>query len=143
MRDSSPNPLTLLAVGLLSAAMLIFELALTRLFALAQFYHFAFLVVSLALLGFGASGTLLTIFPRIKEETLEKTLSRVGIGFILSIWITYAVINWLPFDSYSIAWERRQIVYFVLYYFFLSLPLSLLPPNRQHPRPVNQTYQRR
>ena len=39
---------------LLSAATLIFEINLTRLFSVAQFYHFAFLVVSLALLGFGA-----------------------------------------------------------------------------------------
>ena len=30
---------------------------LTRIFSVAQFYHFAFMVVSLALLGFGASGT--------------------------------------------------------------------------------------
>jgi hypothetical protein len=111
-----------ITIGLLSAATLMFETALTRVLAVTQFYHFAFLVVSLALLGFGASGTLLSVFPRIKEESLDKTLSWVGIGFALSIWITYAVINWLPFDSYSIAWERRQIVYFVLYYFFLSMP---------------------
>ncbi len=99
-----------------------FETVLTRFLAVAQFYHFAFLVVSLALLGFGASGTLLSIFPQIQNVPLENTLSRVGIGFVLSIWVAYAVVNWLPFDSYSIAWERRQIFYFILYYFSLSLP---------------------
>jgi SAM-dependent methyltransferase len=111
-----------ITIGLLSAATLIFETALTRFLAVAQFYHFAFLVVSLALLGFGASGTLLSIFPRIKDEPLDRILSRVGIGFVISIWITYMVVNWLPFDSYSIAWERKQILYFLLYYFFISLP---------------------
>jgi len=40
---------------LLSAATLVFEINLTRIFSIAQFYHFAFMIVSLALLGFGAS----------------------------------------------------------------------------------------
>lgn len=110
------------AIGLLSSATLLFETALIRFLAIAQFYHFAFLVVSLALLGFGASGTLISVFPKIKEIPLEKTLSRVGIGFVISIWVAFLIVNWLPFDSYSIAWERRQILFFILYYFSLSLP---------------------
>jgi hypothetical protein len=110
------------AIGMLSAATLVFEAALVRFLAVAQFYHFAFLIVSLALLGFGASGTLLSLFPQLKNKPLPDTLARVGIWFTLSIWITYGVVNWLPFDSYSIAWERRQILFFILYYFSLSLP---------------------
>ena len=54
-------------VGLFSATTLLFQVTLTRLFSIAQFYHFAFLVVSLALLGFGASGALLAIWPRLRE----------------------------------------------------------------------------
>ncbi|MEE9292694.1 MAG: hypothetical protein V3U83_07165, partial [Acidobacteriota bacterium] len=50
----------LVGVAASSAAGLIFEIALTRVFAVTQFYHFAFLAVSLALLGFGASGSVLT-----------------------------------------------------------------------------------
>ena len=38
---------------LLSAATLTFETILFRLFSVAQFYHFAFMIVSTALLGFG------------------------------------------------------------------------------------------
>ena len=50
---------------LLSAATLTFEISLTRLFSVAQFYHFAFMIGSLALLGFGASGTALAVLPRL------------------------------------------------------------------------------
>ncbi len=39
-------------MGLLSAAMLLAQVALTRIFSIAQFHHFGFLAVSLALLGF-------------------------------------------------------------------------------------------
>ena len=52
---------TALSVAALAAAALLLESALTRLLAVAQYYHFAFLVVSLALLGFGASGTFLSL----------------------------------------------------------------------------------
>ena len=55
---------TYLGLALLSAAALAFELTLTRLFSVTQWYHFAFLAVSVALLGYGASGTALTLAPR-------------------------------------------------------------------------------
>ena len=38
-------------IFLISAAMLLLELTLLRLFAVQQFYHFAFMAISLALLG--------------------------------------------------------------------------------------------
>ncbi len=111
-----------ITIGILSAATLLFETGLIRYLAVAQYYHFAFLVISLALLGFGASGTLLALFPRIKDLPLERTLSWIGVGLAISIWATYLVVNWLPFDSYSIVWERRQLLFFLIYYFSISLP---------------------
>jgi len=44
---------TYLGVFLLSMASLAFEITLTRVFSVAQWYHFAFMTVSIALLGFG------------------------------------------------------------------------------------------
>ena len=44
----------LLGLGLTSFAALLLELALTRLFSVVLFYHFAFLAISIALLGVGA-----------------------------------------------------------------------------------------
>jgi len=106
----------------LAAAILLLESTLTRLLAVAQFYHFAFLVISLALLGFAASGTLLGVVPRLRSVAVDRLLAWMGIATAASIALAYAVINLLPFDSYSIAWDRRQIVYFVLYYLALTLP---------------------
>ena len=117
----SPNPA--LGVAALSAATLLLESTLTRLLAVAQFYHFAFLVVSLALLGFGASGTLLSLAPR-RSGASRWTGCWPGRAPALP-WqprLAYAVVNWLPFDSYRIAWDRRQILCFLLYYLALTLP---------------------
>ena len=57
---SSPGTLLLyLGVFLTSSAALLLEVSLTRLFSVILWHHFAFMVVSMALLGYGASGSLL------------------------------------------------------------------------------------
>jgi len=48
----------LLAVALMSFSALLLELGLTRLFSVVLFYHFAFLAISIALLGLGAGAVL-------------------------------------------------------------------------------------
>ena len=55
---SSPAVTTgaLAGVGCISAALLMTELALTRIFSVTMYYHFAFLAISIALFGLGASG---------------------------------------------------------------------------------------
>ncbi|MGE5602064.1 MAG: hypothetical protein ACM30E_03375 [Nitrososphaerales archaeon] len=111
-----------LGVAALAAATLLLETTLTRLLAVAQFYHFAFLVVSLALLGFGASGALLSLVPRLGTVEPSRLLAGAGAAFVAATVLAYAAVNLLPLDSYSIAWDRRQILYFVLYYLALTLP---------------------
>ena len=51
-------------LALLSAAALAFEITLIRLFSVTEWYHFAFLAVSIALLGYGVSGAALSLVPR-------------------------------------------------------------------------------
>ena len=57
----------MLAVALVSLASLLLELALTRLFSVVLFYHFAFFAISVALLGLGSGG----VFAHIRREWLE------------------------------------------------------------------------
>ena len=46
----------LAGIALVSATLLMTELALTRIFSVIMYYHFAFLVISIALFGLSASG---------------------------------------------------------------------------------------
>ena len=111
-----------LGLALLSAAALAFEVTLTRLFSVTQWYHFAFLAVSVALLGYGASGTVLSLVPRwVKLPTIRRA-SAFAILFALSVLGAYLSLNHLPFDSYRIAWERSQLLYLLLYYLALTAP---------------------
>ena len=105
-----------IAVALISTATIILELALLRLFAVQQFYHFAFMAVSLALLGAGASGSLLTVWRRRFSPLLLCLL------FGLSTIGAYLVLNYLPFDSFSIAWDRRQVFFLGIYFLVAAVP---------------------
>jgi hypothetical protein len=56
-----PRPEQYWALAGLSAGVLAFQILLLRVFSFSQWYHFASVAVSLALLGFGAAATLLTL----------------------------------------------------------------------------------
>ena len=62
----------LLGIGLSSFAALLLELALTRLFSVVLFYHFAFLAISIALLGLGAGG----VFAYLAKSRLSRIETR-------------------------------------------------------------------
>src|SRR6202166_263531 len=59
-------------IALASISALLLELALTRLFSVVLFYHFAFLAISIALLGLGAGG----VFAHLLKSRLGRTDTR-------------------------------------------------------------------
>ena len=58
------NRITLAGIAATSAALLMTELALTRIFSVTMFYHFAFLAISIALFGLSASGVFVYLMRR-------------------------------------------------------------------------------
>jgi hypothetical protein len=65
----------LLGVALVSFASLLLELAMTRLFSVVLFYHFAFFAISVALLGLGSGG----VFAHVRREWLQRfPMDRLG-----------------------------------------------------------------
>ena len=82
----TPSRSTMLAVALVSLASLLLELALTRLFSVVLFYHFAFFAISVALLGLGSGG----VFAHIRQEWLARfsmrTLGRVALPAELNLY---------------------------------------------------------
>ncbi|MBN1287543.1 MAG: hypothetical protein JXB47_19235 [Anaerolineae bacterium] len=108
-----------LGVGLVSAAALVFELALTRVFAVVQFYHFAFMAISLALLGSGVSGSLLTAWRRRIHPAL------LSAGFALTILGSYLLVNYVEFDPYAIAWDAGEVPHLVVNFLAAVAPFTL------------------
>src|SRR5512133_3709127 len=80
------RPASLAGVSLVSAALLMTELALTRIFSVTMYYHFAFLAISIALFGLSASGVYVFLARRV--------LSRWSAGGILAAHaLVYAVVT--------------------------------------------------
>ena len=144
-REAHLAPASLIGLFFISAATLLLEITLTRLFSVAQFYHFAFMIISLGMLGFGASGTWLALFPRWGRAHPRRTLALLALAYGVTSVGAYALTNVIPFDSFSIAWERRQVGILALHYVALAAPffcsgatLGLL--FAQHPKAVSHLY---
>jgi len=67
---------TLVSIFLLSGAVLLIEMCLTRVFSVLSWHHFAYLIISLALLGFGAAGSYLTVAKRFADQQVDP--ARLG-----------------------------------------------------------------
>jgi hypothetical protein len=109
----------MLGIFLCSASAISFEIILTRIFSIALWYHFAFMVISMAMLGLGLSGTLQSIFPSLRKERL---LGIYAMGLGISIPLGCLLLRLVPFDPVRLAWDGRQIFYLCLFYLIISVP---------------------
>ena len=103
-------------IFLISLAALALEISLIRFFSISQWYHFAFMVVSIALFGIAASGTFLTI------KRLKNPLFISSISFSLSVLIGFFIANNLIFDPFGAILNFRHVFVLLGYYIFLGLP---------------------
>jgi hypothetical protein len=106
-------------IFIVSLSSLAYELTLTRIFSISLWYHFAFMVISIAMLGIAASGTLLSVYPRLKEP---RHIQSYILLFCISVPASYLVMNVTPFDPGKLSWDRLQLLYLGLYYLILSFP---------------------
>jgi SAM-dependent methyltransferase len=110
-------------IFLLSLATLLLELSLTRVLSVALWYHFGFLVISTALLGFGASGVALAVWRNLRENiALEKALTVLAMLFGVSTVLCFWLMQRIPFDPFSLFSDWRQLLFMPLYYVLISAP---------------------
>jgi spermidine synthase len=89
MTNTIPN--RTVCVFLLALSILLLELALTRIFSFISFHHLTYLVISIAMLGFGAAGTYLTI-RRTDDNTTESGEFLARNSWLLALAIITAVV---------------------------------------------------
>ena len=114
-----------LSVALISAAALAYEILLMRLFSIIQWHHFAYLAISLAPLGYGASGSLISVaanwlLPRFRQVYIGS----LGL-FGLSAPACYAIAQSIPFNAGEVVWNPDQLVYLLQIFLLLTLPFLL------------------
>lgn len=109
---------------LLSLATLLLELALTRVLSVSLWYHFGFLVISTALLGFGASGVTLALWTSLRErKNLDLALGVCALAFSVTVALSFRLMQAIPFDPFSVAVDHRQFLWMPTYFLVVALPL--------------------
>lgn len=111
-------------LGLLFVAMssLMLEFTLIRVLSISLWYHFAFMIISIALLGFGISGVAIVISDRINKSDINRFLTIISLIYSVSILVCFGLINKIPFDPFSILAKPIQFLYLPLYYLIIVLP---------------------
>jgi hypothetical protein len=112
----------LVTVALTSAAALAYELLLMRLLAVVQWHHLAFLVISLALLGYGASGSWLVLSPGAYRQGYDRFFHLSSVALPLSMWCSTEAGIQVPFNPLDIRWNAFQLVYLLLAIVLFAVP---------------------
>ncbi len=119
--DQTATP-PLLSIFILSASALAYEVLLIRLFSIIHWHHFAFMVISIALLGYGVSGSLITVFRRWLLDNYDGVFIINILLFGLSSIACFIVVQQLPFNTLEILWDSSQWQRLLLSYLLLTLP---------------------
>lgn len=112
----------LLGLGFVAGAALVLQVALTRVFSLLIWYHFAFLAVALALLGFTGGGLLIQARPGLAGD--PRSRARGALLLAASIPAMLLLLSCLPFGS-SILESPAQLALFLLLLLAVLVPFTL------------------
>jgi hypothetical protein len=112
------------ALGLHSAGIIAYQLVLMQLISIMQWYHFAYMIISIALLGFGASGTLIALFRNSLTKAyfwLVPVLMGLS-GLFMLLAFLLARHPALQFDVYLLFVDRSQFKILAYNYLIYFIP---------------------
>ncbi len=136
-RTQTTDPILLLGIGLTSFSALLLELALTRLFSVVLFYHFAFLAISVALLGLGAGGVFAYLrrlwLTRFSTRPLAATLCTFN---AITIFLALEIVLHVPVSLELSRWNFFRLTALYLAsavpFFFTGLIFSVVFARETH-----------
>ena len=115
------------AVFLVGFSTLAFEVLLTRIFSIGQWNHLSFMVISIALFGFAASGTYLSIYharrsPAPYSFSASQTTAILVVLYTASTLVAFVSLNNIPLDYFRLPLEPIQSAYLLMAFILLALP---------------------
>ncbi len=113
------------AVLMLAASIIALELALMRCLAIARWHHFAYLVISTALLGFGASGTVLTFAGQWLRRRFAPSATLLTVAFAASVTLAFRAAEALPLDARYVLYSGRHAGLMLAYHLIWLVPFLL------------------
>jgi hypothetical protein len=119
------RPVIYFSVFCISVSLLALEIAWMRLLSFQQWSHVASMVITLAMLGFAASGSYLAFLRDAVRRGWQEHFGLLALLYAGSIPWTYIALQQLPLDPFMLVWDIRQGGYLLAYSFFLLLPFLL------------------
>jgi hypothetical protein len=102
-----------------ASASLAFEVLLTRIYSISVSYHFAALIVSIAMLGLAASGVLLSLFPGLRNP---GHIGKYALALGIALPVSFLLVNQFPFDPVLLSWEKMEFLRIGFHYVVLAVP---------------------
>ncbi|KAA1001772.1 SAM-dependent methyltransferase [Paraburkholderia panacisoli] len=112
----------LFALSVLSAAVLGYEILLMRLFSIILWHHFAYMMISIALLGYGAAGAMVALAQRWLAPRFAAVFAGGAILFGVSAIASFALAQRVAFNPLEILWDPQQPLRLLLIYLLLFVP---------------------
>ena len=129
----------LLAVFFLSIALLAYEIAVMRTFSVGSWSNFGSLVISIALLGFGLAGTLLTYFQRWIKEKPNKWLCISALVLMPAMAVAHVLAQLVPFNPVMIVADASQVLLIGAYYLIYSIKKTIKIKNLIRKGQINRS----
>ncbi len=114
-----------ISIPIISASAVAAEILLMRLMAVAIWYHFAYMIISLALLGYGASGTFLTILRGRLLPRFKLFLPLISLALSISLPLCFRLSQMISFDPFLMMWDPRHFLRLFARYLLLMIPFFL------------------
>ncbi len=122
--DNRPGAWLLASVFLLSGAALGTEILLVRLFSIAQWHHFAYLIISVALLGYAVSATALAMHPPRSAQASAWIYVVSAFTFAVTACGAFQLAQRVPFNPLAILWDGREWLHLFVIYVVLAVPFA-------------------
>jgi len=107
---------------LVSMALVAYELAVMRVFAVGSWSNFGSMVISIALLGYGIAGTVLTLLERRIAANPDPWLAWTAAILGPAMALAECAAQLVPFNPIMITTDRMQLLWIASYYAIYSLP---------------------
>ena len=114
------------AAGLVACGVIAFEIGLIRVLQYASWHHFAFLVITIALLGFGMSGVILSLCRGYLIRRLQTALPVLALLTAVTIPLMLQAAQLLPVSGRFLpGLVAGQLAWWVVYWALLTVPFVL------------------
>jgi hypothetical protein len=120
----------LAGVLLVSMGALALEVVMTRIFSVTMWYHFAFLAISMALMGSAVAGVVLYFFPKLTEpDAARRWIGRAAAALAVAVPAIFLLYLRVPFRPVLMnregGFSPEQLLYLAFIYILLSIPFFL------------------